>query len=113
MNSLIQILKIDKYDNTREVLEQFYLPSENVENKINNLLEEKYDKISAGKGRVSKKDGTMGFTFHYSGGDAIMYVFKEYTGGESKEWEYNVLTKIDGVGTGLFEPIDSNYLKNK
>ena len=113
MKSLIQILKIDQYDNTREVLEQFYLPSIDVEDKINTLLEEKYNKISAGKGRVPKRDGTMAYTYQYSGGDAIMYIFNEYTGGESKEWEYEVLSKIEGVGTGLFEPINDIYLKNK
>jgi hypothetical protein len=111
-NSLIQILAIDEYDNTREVIKQYFLPAGQVETKLKELFDKMYQQIPSGKGRIMNKTG-RGYTWHYSGGDAELTIYNEYYGGESKVFEYEVLSKFENIGTGLFEPMKTIWLKNK
>jgi len=111
-NSLIQIREIDRCDNTRGVLEQYLIPTRRLQSKLQSAVFPKYDTIpSKGMGRVMDEKG-RGYSMKYSGGDANMTIYQEYQGGETEQFEHEVLVKI-GIGTGLFEPTKTIWLKRK
>ena len=110
--TLIKVLKLDKFDNTREVIEQYLIPTSQVKGKIKELLNEKYIEIPCGKGMIRNKTD-RGYKMSYSNGYAILGIYEEYYGGEDKDWEEDVLLKIPNIGTSLFEHKDDIWLNKK